>query len=269
MNADIPTATLVPVLLAALLIMLLERSLPYRKQWHPRRSEVFNDLVYMLLIQQVLPRAFGFVAAWLLLIYGSSIPSVATAWWPHQWPVSMQTMAILLLVEFFRYWMHRIAHRWGPLWRLHAVHHSPGRLYWLNVGRFHPIEKILQLIFDTLPFLVLGISPEVFSMYFVCYAVHGLFQHCNINLKLGWLNWIFSGPELHRWHHSRIPAESDHNFGNTLIIWDTLFGTRYLPDYEQVGDLGLRNEKYPMGFAAQLYCPFIRDMDQRPPGSHQ
>jgi len=31
------------------------------------------------------------------------------------------------------------------------VHHYPHKLYWLNVGRFHPIEKALQYMLDMLP----------------------------------------------------------------------------------------------------------------------
>ena len=265
LGAGLATATLAPVAVCAGIIALLENVLPYRTAWRPTRSEVITDSAYMLLVQQLLPRALGYLAALSLLFLTHEGGPATAGWWPHHWPVGLQTVAILLLVEFLRYWLHRLAHHWEPLWRLHAVHHSPDRLYWLNVGRFHPVEKVLQLVFDALPFLLLGISPRVYSLYFVCYAVHGMFQHCNIALKLGFLNRLVSGPELHRWHHSRKTEQSNHNFGNNLILWDWLFGTRYLPVGNQVGELGLRNRGYPKGFVAQLRAPFVRGIDQRDP----
>ena len=147
------------------------------------------------------------------------------------------------------------------LWRFHVVHHSPHRLYWLNVGRFHPLDKAGQYVFDALPFVLLGVSSEVLAAYFVFYAINGFFQHSNCWVALGPLNFIVSGPELHRWHHSVLPAESDRNFGNNLILWDILFGTRFLPKDRAVETLGLRNRAYPMGFLAQMKAPFIPGRD--------
>ena len=80
------------------------------------------------------------------------------------------------------------------MWRYHAVHHSPHRLYWLNVGRFHPIEKAVQFAVDTLPFALLGVSTEVLAAYFVFYAVNGFFQHSNCDVRLGVLNYVVSAP---------------------------------------------------------------------------
>jgi sterol desaturase/sphingolipid hydroxylase (fatty acid hydroxylase superfamily) len=268
LGAGLPAATLLPVLMAALLITALERRLPYRESWRPGRRGLVTDLVYMVLVQQLLPRVFAFLVAFAMLTFNPIANGVFSGLWPHHWAPALQALAMLLVVEFLRYWLHRIAHRWQPVWRLHAVHHSPDHLYWLNVGRFHPLEKGIQLAFDTLPFLVLGVDPAVLSLYFVFYAVHGMFQHCNADLRLGVLNWLVSGPELHRWHHSRCATESDRNFGNNLIVWDILFGTRFLPANAEVGELGLRNRRYPMGFVAQLRSPFIAGLDQRQPGDH-
>ena len=97
------------------------------------------------------------------------------------------------------------------------------------VGRFHPLDKAIQFLGDSLPFLLLGVQPEVFAAYFVFYAVNGFYQHSNADIRLGFLNWIVAGPELHRWHHSTVIAESNANYGNNLIVWDVIFGTRQLP----------------------------------------
>ena len=81
-------------------------------------------------------------------------------------------------------------------------------------------------------------------------------------MRLGPLNYVVSGPELHRWHHSEISAESNCNYGNNLILWDMLFGTRWLPADREVGPLGLRNRAYPLGFLAQMRTPFVRGLEQ-------
>jgi sterol desaturase/sphingolipid hydroxylase (fatty acid hydroxylase superfamily) len=126
------------------------------------------------------------------------------------------------------------------------------------VFRFHPAEKALQFLCDTLPFMLVGIGPEVLAYYFVFYAVSGLFQHSNCDLRLGWLNYLVSGPEVHRWHHSRRVAESNNNYAHSFVVWDLLFGTYFRPRDRAVEELGLRARDYPRRFIAQLAAPFDR-----------
>jgi len=86
---------------------------------------------------------------------------------------------------------------------------------------------------DVLPFMILGVSEEVIGLHFVLYAINGFFQHCNIDLKYGWLNYVVSSSDLHRWHHSRNPEESNHNYGNNIILWDLLFNSFFLPKIDK------------------------------------
>jgi hypothetical protein len=97
---------------------------------------------------------------------------------------------MVITVDLLRYWLHRACHRFHWLWRLHKVHHAPDILYALNVGRFHPVEKALHFCCDTLPFLLLGVAPEVIAGYFLLYSVNGFFQHSNVKLRYGWLNYL-------------------------------------------------------------------------------
>lgn len=62
----------------------------------------------------------------------------------------------IFAVDLMRYWLHRAAHENATLWRLHAVHHSVEQLYWLNTARFHPLEKGLHMLLDSVPFLAGG-----------------------------------------------------------------------------------------------------------------
>ena len=172
---------------------------------------------------------------------------------------------MLLVAEFFRYWLHIAAHNTKFLWRFHAVHHSPHKLYWLNVGRFHPIEKAFQFMLDMLPFILVGVGESVLVLYFVFYAVNGFFQHSNVDARYGVLNYVVSGAELHRWHHSKLIEESNRNYGNNLIVWDLLFGSWFLPRNRRVGDLGLINRNYPLDFASQMKTPFAPGLDKEYP----
>ena len=71
-------------------------------------------------------------------------------------------------------------------------------------------------------------------------------------------SWIFSVGELHRWHHSTRMHEANRNYGNTFIIWDAVFGTRFLPSDrsrpEAVGIEGLA--AFPQSLPAQFLAPF-------------
>lgn len=255
------TSAYICISLAACCIIAMERFMPYRNCWTAGANDLKNDSLYLLLVQILLPKLLTLSSVWILLkVFAIKTPSVL---WPHQWPVAAQVLLMFLTADFFRYWLHRWSHTNPLLWRLHAVHHSPHKLYWLNVGRFHPVEKTLQFLLDALPFIVLAVSEEVLALYFVFYAVNGFLQHCNINLELGFLNYIISGPQLHRWHHSARPVEANSNYGNNIILWDLLFGTYYLPSQNKVGELGLHNRSYPESFSSQMLTP-LTNIDQHP-----
>ncbi|MGO7033949.1 sterol desaturase family protein [Rhizobium ruizarguesonis] len=51
-----------------------------------------------------------------------------------------------------------------------------------------------------------------------------MISHFNVDLRLGWANYIFVGPEVHRYHHSADVNEAK-NYGATLTLWDQIFGT--------------------------------------------
>jgi sterol desaturase/sphingolipid hydroxylase (fatty acid hydroxylase superfamily) len=216
----------------------------------------------MVLVQILLVKFLTYIAIIALLNIFQSNGFTINNLWPKEWAIGTQAILMVLIADFFRYWLHRLSHEWMPLWRLHAVHHSPHKLYSMNVGRFHPLEKSIQFIFDALPFIILGITENILALYFVFYSINGFFQHCNIKIYLGPLNYVISGPELHRWHHSVKIKESNKNFGNNLIVWDLLFGTWHLPKTKKVDQLGLINRNYPLGLIEQLKSPFINGLDQ-------
>lgn len=258
LEVELFIATYVPGLFAAGLVTLLEWLSPARLRWHPNKSDIANDLSFMIVIQVMLPPALTLFAVLALVEPVQQLGIIPTGFWPHHWSIAAQGILVLVSGDFLRYWLHRAAHKNPWLWRLHAVHHSPDKLYWLNVGRFHPLEKALQFLGDSLPFILLGVSKEAIAFYFLFYTVNGFLLHSNVRLRYGILNYVINTAELHRWHHSKLPKESDNNYGNHVMIWDLLFGTWFLPAGREVGPLGLREKNYPMSFFGQLVAPFKR-----------
>ncbi|MBC7892215.1 MAG: sterol desaturase family protein, partial [Sphingobacteriaceae bacterium] len=249
----VPLAVFGVLVLVSGLIHLLERALPYRSEWNRPDADVRTDLFHMVLAQMLMPRLLG--PFWVALLSG------ATGWlsersgfilWPQHWNLYAQLALALVIAEFFSYWLHRWEHEHPALWRFHAIHHSPNRLWWLNSGRSHPLEKAVMMLPEVLPFILLGAGREVTALFFVANGIIGLLQHCNINLRLGWLNYVFSLAEPHRWHHAREIAQSNTNYGSNLSVWDVVFGTFYLPKNKEVGALGVFNPEYPKTYSAQL-----------------
>jgi sterol desaturase/sphingolipid hydroxylase (fatty acid hydroxylase superfamily) len=81
-----------------------------------------------------------------------------------------------------------------------------------------------------------------------------MFIHSNIDVRLGWLQRVVNGPEMHRWHHSREYKGYGFNYATKLAVWDWLFGTAYLPAEKPPG-YGL-SEAFPRGYFAQFVYAF-------------
>lgn len=254
--ADTPLAfaLYIPIVLIALATLVLQARFPERSDWQPGGSEITSDLTFIALVQVLLPQALAAVA--LLAIASVTHDSLQSSLWPHELWLPAQVLLMLLIVDFLRYWVHRACHHYPALWRLHEVHHSPEILYSLNTARFHPLEKALHFCVDTLPFLALGVAPEVIAGYFLVYALNGFFQHCNVRLRYGFLNHIVGSAETHRWHHARDPKTAACNFGSSTVVWDVVFGTWFLPEGRAVDEIGILDQTYPKGFWQQMAAPF-------------
>jgi len=251
-------STYVPVLFAAAAVTVLDLMFPNRTAWKPPVSEIKTDLVFMTIIQLALPPLVSFLFVYLLIEPARALELPVTRLWPHEWPIWVQAILMVLTVDLLRYWLHRFAHENDTLWRLHSVHHSVEQLYWLNTARFHPIEKTLQMSLDSLPFLLLGVHQQVLALYYIAYAANGFFQHCNVHVRYGPLNYIVGSAETHRGHHSRVPRESNANYGNTEIVWDLVCGTWLLPNDHEIQDRGLQERDYPKTFLGLMRAPFKR-----------
>ncbi len=243
----------------AVTIVLLERLLPFRPRWNRSHGDLRTDALHAVVAgvgtaQVLLPfvkLAGGLLAARVAGLVGASL-------WPTGWPLPAQLALAVVIGEFFQYWLHRWQHEREFLWRFHAVHHSAPRLYWLNAARFHPLDLGVLYLVGYLPLVGLGCPEEVILLFALFDGVFGMLQHCNVDVRLGPLNWVFSMAEPHRWHHSRTVAEANSNYGSNLILWDHVFGSFALPrDRDAPETIGIGDmPRFPPGYLAQLATPF-------------
>jgi sterol desaturase/sphingolipid hydroxylase (fatty acid hydroxylase superfamily) len=138
--------------------------------------------------------------------------------------VAKMVLAVLL-ADFVIYWIHRAQHRTNVLWRTHAWHHSAEYLYWFSGFRTSFLHSLIYNIPQaTIPMLIFKLSPLQTG---ICYSVGMLIQfweHTNVRVNIGPLQWLFISPEYHRVHHS-VGQECRMNLGTTFSLWDRMFGT--------------------------------------------
>ncbi|MBD1395592.1 sterol desaturase family protein [Pontibacter sp. JH31] len=151
-----------------------------------------------------------------LVIYNAVPWAIPRSWWGF--------VLAFLLVDFCRYWAHRISHEQRFWWATHVTHHSSRKMNFSVSFRTGWTQHIKFIFFLPVPFL--GFDPFTF---FICHQLAVLYQfwvHTELIGKLpAPLEYVFVTPSHHRVHHGSNPKYIDKNYGSTLIIWDRLFNT--------------------------------------------
>ncbi len=224
--------------------LVLERLIPVRPQPFLRRGIVTDGLYVVVNI--ILRVAFTGSIAMAIEDAGRGVVPAGAVAVLRDDPLWLQAIAVVVVLDFFFYWMHRAKHRFDWWWRLHETHHSSRDLDWFSSVRFHPLEKVLDRTIYLAPLLFLGVSDRALLILASLDAVVATISHANVRLRFGPLIYVFVGPEVHRLHHARASAAQRCNFGNNLSIFDWLFGTAVLADTVPE-DFGLDDEAYPEG----------------------
>ncbi|MGR9090864.1 MAG: sterol desaturase family protein [Gammaproteobacteria bacterium] len=236
-------------------LLLLERRLPYRAAWRRPDGQLGSDLGHTLLNKGLVQLLIVQLIALGLLGDGRG-SAIATL------PLALQVAIGLVVSEIGLYAAHRLAHEWPLLWRFHAVHHSVKKLWLVNTGRFHFVDSLASVA-ASVPFLFFsGISMDAIVWVSAITAYIGILTHCNVEMRCGWINYVFNTPNLHRWHHSMNIEEGNRNYGENLMLWDLLFGTYLHKKQADIGDIGIK-EFMPPRFLDQLAAPFAWSRFQR------
>lgn len=213
-------------------MLVAEVTVPLRREWRMRPRLFWRrDVPYLAMGASTL----GLVNWWAAqvatrhaLLPGQGLPSAVTKAITGL-PLVVGVLASLLLTDLLWYGVHRASHAargslGGFLWRVHAAHHLPQQVYVLMHPIGHPINAVIVRALLALPPFWLGLPPRVAFAASVVTGFQGLVSHWNVDSRVGWLNRVLVGTELHRHHHSADPAELG-NHGAVLSVWDQLFGT--------------------------------------------
>lgn len=208
----------------AVLYLFVEWQFPYERRWAMTLRSFLVDLKYVVTNGAFMAAVTAGLGLLTITISGELTGPA------QDWPLALQVVACLLVFEAINYGLHRAMHEMrGPmgrfLWLSHAAHHLPPRLYLIMHAVFHPINALfVQVLAIILPIWLMGYDQKAVTMFLMINGLHGLISHFNVDVRMGWLNYIFVGPETHRYHHSADVHEAK-NYGNTLTIYDQLFGT--------------------------------------------
>lgn len=238
-------------------LIACERLFPLSEDWSMTGKSFFRDFRYILLDAPTIGAAkalFGMLA----IRYSETHTGLFT-----RAPVIASTLAFLLVFEFFQYWYHRLSHAGkGPvggfLWRVHVAHHLPDKVYVLMHAVFNPINAFISTAIIQVPLILLGLPPAAVLAATLLIDLQSLVSHFNADVRAGFLNYVFIGAETHRYHHSADLGEA-RNFGNTLAVWDLVFGTHYYRPGRNPVKLGVAAaDEYPASdrILAVLALPF-------------
>lgn len=144
---------------------------------------------------------------------------------PFQIETSVMSLFILyLLNEFIYYWFHRWSHENKWLWATHVNHHSSTKMN-LTVATRTPFMNVIYHSVFWLPLPLMGFHPiDVLAVETIGFFFAYL-QHTTLIPKLGFLEWFLNTPSHHRVHHAANKEYLNKNYGNTLILFDRIFGT--------------------------------------------
>ena len=247
------------------LLLLFEWKVPLDDRWGMTKQHFLRRDLPMIIVNSISIAAIN---------YGLVLLSVATATSADGLmagqPLLLQIVFGLLIFEGLQYSVHRLMHRdegaiSSFLWRCHAIHHLPQQVYVVMHAVFHPVNAVfVRLLVQLLPIWLLGFDEFAVFVYGSIIALHGTVSHLNVDMRLGPLNYVFVGPELHRYHHSARAAESS-NYGAAISLFDLLFGTFLYRPEQQPQSLGLyEGDGYPAQHAPlqALLFPFRSEHKQ-------
>lgn len=182
------------------------------------------------------------------------------------------SLALFVVDDFTKYFLHRWMHKWPPLWAIHKVHHSAETLTPITVYRVHPLEGVLYALRSAcaqglvLPIFIFafGNTVDLYTvvgvnvLVFVFHVTGSNLRHSHINISYWpWLERLLISPAQHQIHHSTAEQHFDKNFGAALAVWDWLFGSLHLSESDEDLTFGLpANEASATNLLDIYFRPF-------------
>jgi len=241
---------------SALIFIFIEKLFAHRKDQPVFRSEWQTDFHHFVVNHMIV--GFVLLATNLLVhkLFGWAANDGIRGW-VAELPFWAGVLLIILVADLVQYWTHRAYHEVPTLWRLHAVHHSVKSMDWMAGSRQHILELLITRTLVLAPIYVLGFSKEVIDAYIVVVGFQAVFNHCNVNVRLGPLRYLIVTPNFHHWHHAQDDEAIDKNYAAHYAFLDHLFGTAVKSTKLWPEQYGVVGDYVPNGFLKQLKFPFV------------
>ena len=150
---------------------------------------------------------------------------------PFHLPIVWWAFLFAFVLNDFCYWLdHLISHRNGFLWTFHQTHHSSKEMNLTVASRGHVLVTMMQPVYLLMP--LLGVPIAMAIAVKIVGNLWGIFNHTRLVHRMGPLERWLCTPANHRVHHGTQPKYLDKNYGQTLLVWDRLFGT-WQPEEEE------------------------------------
>jgi len=262
-------AYLYPISLAAVsgLMIVLERFFPWRPEQKQLRPKLWSDLIHLVFNGHFLGLLLaGLASTWILpyvdrWLGAEGLTDAVYRNAAADWPLWLQVIIALVVIDFIQWCVHNMLHRIPPLWELHKAHHSvkDGEMDWIVAFRFSWLEVIVYKSVLYLPMVFFGFAWEALMFHAIFGTLIGHLNHSNLNLGHGPWRYILNSPRMHIWHHDyEGTAKTTVNYGIIFSTWDWIFGTAKMPadPPAHLGFVGV--ETYPDNFFTQEIWPLER-----------
>ncbi len=223
----------------------LERFRPVER-W-PDSKAVSVDILYTLISRIGLLPLFTFVLFYQLQVWlngwltdNGYVPPTLERLFPALLGQQALTFFLyVIILDFADYWRHRLSHRFGWWYGLHALHHAQRQMTFWSDDRNHLLDDIIGFVWFTAVALLIGIPPLQFPLLVLLLRLLESLSHANTRLRFGWLGErLLISPRFHRAHHGILAAgQTSCNYGALLPWWDMIFRTAdFSRDYVPTGD---------------------------------
>jgi sterol desaturase/sphingolipid hydroxylase (fatty acid hydroxylase superfamily) len=163
------------------------------------------------------------------------------------------------------------------LWELHKVHHSAEVMVGTTKDRIHPLDDVMNRMWDGLItgpvygfWLFFAYDPvELTILGLNVYVLRNIImmdfvRHTHLRISFGKVvNAVILCPHYHQLHHSTDPRHYDKNFGLMLSVWDRMFGTLVVPEPNESFSFGLGREGDEYQSTVGLFILPLRKMGRR------
>ena len=254
------------MLLCYAICIPLERRFPI-ESWESRKP-ILTDVLYTAIARiGILPITtfvvFYTLQTWLdgfLADHGYAPPMLETIF-PLLFGHPIVTFFIYALVlDFADYWRHRLSHRFGIWYALHAVHHSQRQMTVWSDDRNHVLDDVAGFLWFMFVGLLIGIPPMQFPILVLALRFVESFSHANIKMGFGRLGErLLVSPRFHRAHHALFAAGSKSvNYGAVFPVWDILFHTAdFSSDFPATGDIRAPEAMASGGYLVQQWSGLL------------